>query len=146
MDVKEKDEIGNDWAIIISAGGKYIGKVGSKKDVLKNWMQDGFITIGEPYEFLVMNLMQPGPSGQPAIGREVRVLPLGLNSEALEVTTQPCDIWFLKDMKDRDQKKYKSLVVGARTMQNQQRFGEAGLTHATGIPKDIPPGRGFMSG
>lgn len=141
---KKDDDVDDSWAVVISAGGKYLASVGKKSNVIAEWRASGMLELHEAYEFVCLNMMQQTPNG-PALGREIRALPLGLNSYQATVVTRPTDIWFLSDMHTRDQNGYKNLVRSARAIETQKRAQDAGLVTTNQMP-DAPTGRGFMGG
>lgn len=130
------------WAVVITAGGKYIGGIEKSQDhVISQWMNSKPIRLNPAYELAMVTVpMQDRKTGQMSLQRECRALPLGLNTEDHAIYCIPSDIWFIDDMKERDAIKYKNLALGASKMAETARAQESGIVVPT---QGVPPG-GFV--
>lgn len=123
------------WAVVTSAGGRYIGRIASQsRDSAVQETENGeMMTLNPVYELAIIQIPVQSPRGI-VMQRDIRALPLGANLENHTVHTKPTDIWFLQDMQERDQLEYKNIVNDAiRTAQNA-RATRAGLHTAVQLP------------
>jgi hypothetical protein len=124
------------WAIVITAGAKYIGEladVSSREEALERMDQGLHIRIEPAYEY--HSMMIPQPQG---IQRVVQALPVGACTHDIGIYTVPADIIFFEDMEESDLSQHKNMVKAARELMMGANAQKAGLQIAR--PGQMPPG------
>jgi hypothetical protein len=119
------------WAIVMTAGGNYIGQIDhvelpewpsenvkmAIKDILVDLENGCILTLNYPQEYQSMLIPQPTPQGV-HFNRMIQAYSIGrcLDIEATKIHLTPENILFLNDMSVSDRAWYKELIMtGIRT-------------------------------
>lgn len=126
----------NEWVIVNSPGGRYLGKVaGLKKDILEQVSNGDCLEISPALDFLAP--LRPVQTQQGvAMTRDPIIVPPDFTMHALPIYVKAAAIYFCCDMEEADKKTYKELVRGGLHQALQARAQASGLTLAGG---PVPP-------
>jgi hypothetical protein len=118
----------NLWAVVVTAGGKFIGNIGAKTDneVLKVIKDGGFIKLYEACEVMV-NLIPVPVEGGVQMRREVGATPFMMTLHGAPLHVKPVAVQFLDDMHELDAAGYKKLAGDAKKMADAVRLAMAGI-------------------
>jgi hypothetical protein len=115
----EQSDTAGLWAVVCSPGGRYLAKLSDPnsriasetliQSIIEEWITNQYLVLYDVLEFVVLNIPVQGPKGL-NVAREVKALPLALNTEKHRVYSKVTDIWFLDHMSEQDQERYKDLV------------------------------------
>lgn len=136
MDFEKAFESNDNWAIIITAGGKYIG-----------WLDPGMSEEGRnilhfPQEFHSSLLPRQGPGGQVVFERMIQAYSVSrcLEIEELKMEVTVSDVVYLTNMSTRDCAWHKDLIRSGIRAALEARASAAGI-HPPGNPR-----KGFQTG
>lgn len=157
----------NDWVIVNSPAGRYLGRVsgdlnksnlgdgaadlsvekfteeGLKKlreQVLEAVSNGDVIKLEPAFDFMAPMRPVQTPDGRVAMTRDPIVTPPDFTLHAIPVYVKAAAIYFCADMKDQDKSTYKDLVRGGLQTALQARAQASGLTLAGG---SLPVGKGM---
>lgn len=132
IDKALNDEEG--WAIVVTAGGKYVGKL-DETDVVSR----GLPLLRYPQEFHASLIPRQGPQGV-VFERMIQAYSVSrcLDVENTVMHVTPIDILYFKDMSPHDRAWHKELVRSGITASTEAR------AHAIGLL--TPPRKGMNSG
>lgn len=130
------------WALIFTAGARYVGKVMSvslkDEELVINTLEKldtgVALKLMPAFDLSIQMIPIPIGPGKMAMQREVSAGPVGLTLDEAPVYMVASSIQFFDDMKPADKARYKRLVEQAVALCINARLQESGLTTAQDIP------------
>lgn len=159
----------NDWVIINSPGGRYLGRVAGslnpsnlggaadlkvekftpegikalKEKVLEAVSNGDCVELCPALDFLAPLRPVPGPQpGMMAMNRDPIIVPLDFTVLEVPVYVKGSSIYFLADLKGADRNMYKDFVRGGLQIALQARAAASGISLAGG---PLPPQNGKVT-
>lgn len=131
-----------DWVVVNSPGGRYIGQVAGTKDEIVQKVNDGdALLLMNALDFIAPMRPVQTPQGV-AMQRDPIIVQPDFVVHPLPVYVKVAAVYFCADMHDDDKKTYKELVTYALRSGLEARASKSGITLAGGMPAPQVPKRG----